>query len=210
MRIAMWSGPRNLSTAMMYSFAARDDFAVMDEPFYAAYLAASGADHPMRDEILDAHETDPEKVALACLQPGAPHLYMKHMPHHMTGPVALAAFTSHRHTFLIRDPDRVVLAYTPDSEWRNRATFLKGREEIRAFLAHKWSDEIDYRLKKRLWAFTENRIAVRFEYEWHDHAGQWFRSHGNEMWEFDETGLMHQRFASINDEPIDETDRRLK
>ena len=109
-----------------------------------------------------------------------------------------------------RDPDRVVLAYTPDSEWRTRATFLKGREEIRAFLAHKWSDEIDYRLKKRLWAFTENRIAVRFEYEWHDHAGQWFRSHGNELWEFDETGLMHQRFASINDEPIDETDRRLK
>ena len=108
-----------------------------------------------------------------------------------------------------RDPDRVALAYTEDSEWRNRSTFLKGRDEIRAFLAEKWASELDYRLRKRLWAFSENRIAVRFEYEWHDEAGRWFRSHGNEMWEFDAAGLMRRRFASINDEPIAETDRRL-
>lgn len=109
-----------------------------------------------------------------------------------------------------RDPERVALAYTPDSEWRNRSTFLKGRDEIRAFLADKWSKELDYRLKKTLWAFTDDRIAVRFEYEWHDAAGQWFRSHGNEMWEFDGAGLMRKRLASVNDEPIAETDRRLK
>ncbi|WP_100260592.1 nuclear transport factor 2 family protein [Qipengyuania seohaensis] len=108
-----------------------------------------------------------------------------------------------------RDPERVALAYSPDSEWRNRASFLKGREEIRAFLAEKWSREHDYRLRKTLWAYTENRIAVRFEYEWHDDDGQWFRSHGNEMWEFDGDGLMQKRFASINDEPIAEQDRRL-
>jgi hypothetical protein len=108
-----------------------------------------------------------------------------------------------------RDPDRVALAYTEDSEWRNRATFLKGRDEIRAFLAEKWSREQDYRLKKTLWAFTENRIAVRFEYEWRDDAGQWVRSHGNEMWEFDADGLMKRRFASINDQLIDEQDRKL-
>jgi hypothetical protein len=108
-----------------------------------------------------------------------------------------------------RDPERVALAYTPDSEWRNRASFLKGREEIRAFLAEKWSREHDYRLRKTLWAYTENRIAVRFEYEWHDDDGQWFRSHGNEMWEFDDDGLMRKRFASISDEPIAEQDRRL-
>ena len=108
-----------------------------------------------------------------------------------------------------RDPERVALAYTPDSEWRNRASFLKGRDEIRAFLAEKWSRENDYRLRKTLWAYTDNRIAVRFEYEWHDDEGQWFRSHGNEMWEFDGDGLMQKRFASINDEPIAEQDRRL-
>lgn len=109
-----------------------------------------------------------------------------------------------------RDPDRVALAYTEDSEWRNRATFLKGRDEIRAFLADKWNREQDYVLRKQLWAFTEDRIAVRFEYEWHDDAGQWFRAHGNEMWEFDTAGLMRRRFASINDEPIAETERRFK
>ena len=108
-----------------------------------------------------------------------------------------------------RDPERVALAYTPDSDWRNRASFLKGRDEIRAFLAEKWSRENDYRLRKALWAYTDNRIAVRFEYEWHDDEGQWFRSHGNEMWEFDDDGLMQKRFASINDEPIAEQDRRL-
>lgn len=108
-----------------------------------------------------------------------------------------------------RDPERVALAYTPDSEWRNRASFLKGRDEIRAFLAEKWNREHEYRLRKTLWAYTDNRIAVRFEYEWRNDEAQWFRSHGNEMWEFDADGLMKQRFASINDQPIDEQDRKL-
>ncbi len=108
-----------------------------------------------------------------------------------------------------RDPERVSLAYTPDSEWRNRTEFLRGRADIRAFLTRKWQKELDYRLKKELWAFDENRIAVRFEYEWHDQAGQWYRSYGNEMWEFDATGLMARRFASINDAPIRENERRV-
>lgn len=107
-----------------------------------------------------------------------------------------------------RDPDRVVLAYTEDSEWRNRSEFLRGRNEIHAFLIRKWSREHDYRLKKELWGFRDNRMAVRFEYEWHDHAGQWYRSYGNELWEFDERGLMARRYASINDAAILETDRR--
>ena len=108
-----------------------------------------------------------------------------------------------------RDPDRVALAYTEDSEWRNRGEFFKGRDAIRAFLKRKWAKEIDYRLKKELWAFGENRIAVRFEYEWHDEAGQWYRSYGNEMWEFDERGLMARRYASINDVPIRADERRV-
>lgn len=108
-----------------------------------------------------------------------------------------------------RDPQRVSMAYTPDSEWRNRTEFLRGREEIRAFLTRKWERELDYRLKKELWGFRENRMAVRFEYEWHDAAGQWYRSYGNEMWEFDTDGLMARRFASINDAPILETERRV-
>src|SRR5262249_44030379 len=101
-----------------------------------------------------------------------------------------------------RDPDRVALAYTEDSIWRNRSEFLTGRDAIRAFLAAKWAKELDYRLVKALWAFTEDRIAVRFRYEWHDAAGNWFRSYGNELWEFDERGLMRRREASINDVPI--------
>jgi nuclear transport factor 2 (NTF2) superfamily protein len=101
-----------------------------------------------------------------------------------------------------RDPERVALAYSPDSEWRNRAEFLRGREEIREFLRRKWAKELDYRLKKTLWAFHGNRIAVTFEYEWHDDSGNWFRSYGNELWEFDEQGLMRRRIASINDAPI--------
>jgi nuclear transport factor 2 (NTF2) superfamily protein len=101
-----------------------------------------------------------------------------------------------------RDPVRVSLAYTPDTEWRNRADFVNGREQVIEFLSRKWVRELDYRLKKELWAFMDNRIAVRFEYEWHDDAGQWFRSHGNENWEFAENGLMQRRFASINDQPI--------
>ena len=108
-----------------------------------------------------------------------------------------------------RDPDRVVLAYTEDSEWRNRTEFLRGREDIRAFLARKWSKELDYRLEKELWGFRENRIAVRFEYEWHDTTGQWYRSYGNEMWEFADNGLMARRYASINDATIDATERRI-
>ncbi len=109
-----------------------------------------------------------------------------------------------------RDPDRIALAYTEDSEWRNRDKFLKGRDEIKAFLKRKWAKELDYRLMKELWSFTENRISVRFEYEWHNEQGQWFRSYGNEHWEFDEHGLMRRRDASINDVPIDERQRRYR
>ena len=109
-----------------------------------------------------------------------------------------------------RDPVRVSLAYTPDTEWRNRAEFVNGREQVVEFLSRKWVRELDYRLKKQLWAFMDNRIAVRFEYEWHDDAGQWYRSHGNENWEFAENGLMQRRFASINDQPIAESDRKFR
>ncbi|WP_411105674.1 nuclear transport factor 2 family protein [Streptomyces sp. cmx-4-9] len=108
-----------------------------------------------------------------------------------------------------RDPERVVLAYTEDSQWRNRDRFLTGRAEIRAFLTEKWERELDYRLRKELWAHTGNRISVRFAYEWHDAAGQWWRSHGNEQWEFDADGLMSRREASINDIPIEAAERRL-
>ena len=109
-----------------------------------------------------------------------------------------------------RDPGRVSLAYTEDSRWRNRAEFPRGRAEIVAFLTRKWAWEIDYRLIKELWAFDGNRIAVRFAYEWRDAAGAWFRSHGNENWEFDARGLMQLRFASINDQPITEHDRKFR
>jgi len=107
-----------------------------------------------------------------------------------------------------RDPDRVALAYTPDSEWRNRVEFFSGREAIEAFLGRKWKKELDYRLKKELWSFRENRIAVRFEYEWVDDSGQWYRSYGNENWEYADNGLMQRRFASINDLPIQESERK--
>jgi nuclear transport factor 2 (NTF2) superfamily protein len=107
-----------------------------------------------------------------------------------------------------RDPQRVALAYTEDSHWRNRAEFLQGRAAIREFLRRKWSRELDYRLIKEIWAFGEDRIAVRFAYEWHDDSGHWFRSYGNENWEFDAAGLMRRRFASINDLPITDADRR--
>jgi nuclear transport factor 2 (NTF2) superfamily protein len=109
-----------------------------------------------------------------------------------------------------RDPVRVALAYTADSRWRNRAEFLQGRDAIQAFLTRKWSRELDYRLIKELWAFRENRIAVRFAYEWHDDSGHWYRSYGNENWEFDEHGLMRLRIASINDLPIAEDERRYR
>ena len=123
---------------------------------------------------------------------------------------ALAKVQAAEDSWNSRDPDRVVLAYTEDSDWRNRTEFLRGREEIRAFLKHKWARELDYRLKKELWGFRENRIAVRFEYEWHDADGRWYRSYGNELWEFDQRGLMARRYASINDLPIAEQERRIR
>jgi len=122
---------------------------------------------------------------------------------------ALAKVQAAEDAWNSRDPDRVALAYAEDSEWRNRDEFIRGRDAIRAFLRRKWAKELDYRLKKELWAFRENRIAVRFEYEWHDEAGQWYRSYGNEMWEFDERGLMARRYASINDLPIRDDERRV-
>jgi nuclear transport factor 2 (NTF2) superfamily protein len=106
-----------------------------------------------------------------------------------------------------RDPEKVAAAYSADSRWRNRSEFLSGRQEIQEFLARKWARELDYRLIKELWAFTADRIAVRFAYEWHDDSGQWFRSYGNENWEFDAEGLMRRRHASINDLPILESQR---
>jgi len=109
-----------------------------------------------------------------------------------------------------RDPQAVSLAYTPDSRWRNRSEFIDGREAIAAFLAHKWSRELEYRLIKELWAFTGDRIAVRFAYEWHDADGQWFRSYGNENWQFDAEGYMARRLASINDLAISEADRLFR
>lgn len=108
-----------------------------------------------------------------------------------------------------REPDRVSRAYTVDSRWRNRVEFPRGRNEIAAFLTRKWAHEREYRLIKELWAFAGDRIAVRFAYEWHDASGSWFRSHGNENWEFDDSGLMRLRFASINDQPIDAAERKF-
>jgi uncharacterized protein len=108
-----------------------------------------------------------------------------------------------------RDPERVALAYTEDSEWRNRSEFLSGRPAIRAFLQRKWEKELDYRLRKELWSFMDNRIAVRFEYECHDESGNWYRAYGNENWEFADNGLMMRRFASINDVPIQASERKF-
>jgi nuclear transport factor 2 (NTF2) superfamily protein len=123
---------------------------------------------------------------------------------------ALAKVKAAEDAWNSRDPERVALAYTEDSEWRNRSEFLKGREAIRAFLRRKWDKELGYRLMKELWAFTENRISVRFEYEWHDTSGQWYRAHGNEHWEFDDDGLMRRRDASTNDVSIAEHERRYR
>jgi len=109
-----------------------------------------------------------------------------------------------------RDPQRVSLAYTVDSRWRNRAEFVNGREQIVEFLTRKWNRELDYRLIKELWAFDNARIAVRFAYEFHDDSGQWFRAYGNENWEFDAVGIMHHRYACINDLPIKESDRKYR
>ena len=123
---------------------------------------------------------------------------------------ALAKVQAAEDAWNSRDPDRVSLAYSENSEWRNRTEFFQGRAAIRAFLSRKWAKELDYRLRKELWGFRENRIAVRFEYEWHDADGQWYRAYGNELWEFDPDGLMQRRYASINDAPIDEQERRLR
>ncbi|MEM7158098.1 MAG: nuclear transport factor 2 family protein [Myxococcota bacterium] len=108
-----------------------------------------------------------------------------------------------------RDPDRVAMAYSEDSHWRNRAEIFRGREQVRAFLRRKWDKELEYRLVKEMWCHDERRIAVRFQYEWRDDAGQWYRAHGNELWEFDDEGLMRRREASINDRPIREDERRF-
>jgi nuclear transport factor 2 (NTF2) superfamily protein len=108
-----------------------------------------------------------------------------------------------------KDPEKIALAYTIDTEWRNRTEFINGREEVIEFLKRKWAKELDYKLKKELWGFRVNRMAVRFEYEWHDDSGQWYRSYGNELWEFNEDGYMAKRYASINDLPITESERKL-
>ena len=126
-----------------------------------------------------------------------------------TRETALAKVQAAEDAWNSRDPHRVSLAYTDDSDWRNRDEFFRGREAIREFLERKWAKELDYRLEKELWAHTDNRISVRFEYEWHDESGQWYRTHGNEHWEFDEDGLMARRDMSANDIPIDESERRL-
>lgn len=122
---------------------------------------------------------------------------------------ALQKVQSAENAWNSKDPEIVCMAYTKDTEWRNRIEFLNGREAVKQFLIRKWEKELDYKLKKELWGFRENRIAVRFEYEWHNNNGQWYRSYGNEMWEFDENGLMKKRYASINDMPIDEKERKL-
>lgn len=122
---------------------------------------------------------------------------------------ALAKVEAAQNAWNTKDPEKVCLAYSVDTEWRNRAEFLNGREEVKEFLKRKWAKELDYVLKKELWGFRENRMAVRFEYEWHDATGQWYRSYGNELWQFNGEGLMTHRYASINDLPIDETDRTL-
>ena len=126
-----------------------------------------------------------------------------------TAETAAAKVKAAQDAWNTRDPDRVALAYTEDSEWRNRDEFLTGRDEIRAFLTRKWDREREYKLEKTLWAFSDDRIAVRFEYESCDADGQWWRSYGNEMWEFDRSGLMARRYASINDARIEASERRL-
>ena len=123
---------------------------------------------------------------------------------------ALAKVKAAEDAWNSRDPERVALAYSLDSEWRNRTEFFRGREAIKSFLRRKWEKELDYRLMKELWCFSDDRISVRFEYEWHDEAGQWYRTHGNEHWEFDPDGLMRRRDMSANDIPIREEDRRYR
>ena len=127
-----------------------------------------------------------------------------------TRETALAKVQAAEHAWNSRDPERVALAYSENSEWRNRTEFFTGRAAIKEFLRRKWAKELDYRLMKELWAFTDNRISVRFEYEWRDAAGQWYRTHGNEHWEFDDEGLMRVRDMSANEYPIEEAERRYR
>ena len=127
-----------------------------------------------------------------------------------TEETALAKVKAAQDAWNSRDPERVALAYTEDSQWRNRDEFFTGREAIKEFLTRKWASELDYRLMKELWAYTGNRISVRFEYEWHDESDQWYRTHGTEHWEFDEEGLMRRRDMSANDVPIAESERRYR
>jgi uncharacterized protein len=127
-----------------------------------------------------------------------------------TRETALAKVKAAENAWNSRDPEIVAQAYSEDSEWRNRTEFFRGRDAIKAFLRRKWATELDYRLMKELWCFTENRISVRFEYEWHDPSGQWYRTHGNEHWEFDDDGLMRRRDMSANDYPIAESERRYR
>ena len=126
-----------------------------------------------------------------------------------TRETALAKVRAAEDAWNSRDPQRVSLAYSVDSQWRNRSEFIQGREAIQQFLTGKWEKELDYRLVKDLWSFTDNHIAVRFQYEYHNAEGRWFRAYGNELWEFDDDGLMRRREASINDVPIDESERRF-
>lgn len=125
-----------------------------------------------------------------------------------THETALAKVKAAEIAWNTRNPEVVALAYTKDSEWRNRTEFFQGREAIKEFLTRKWAQELDYHLMKELWSYTDNHIAVRFEYEWRNEAGEWFRTHGNELWEFDENGLMRRRDMSANDVPIKESERR--
>jgi len=127
-----------------------------------------------------------------------------------TRETALAKVQAAEDGWNTRNPQKVSLAYTPDTQWRNRSDFINGRKEVEAFLVRKWDIEHDYRLRKWLWSFTDNRISVKFEYEFHDDSGQWFRAYGNEQWEFAPNGLMQRREASINDMPINETDRKFR
>lgn len=127
-----------------------------------------------------------------------------------TAETALAKVRAAEDAWNSRDPRRVALGYAEDCEWRNRAQFITGRDEIRDFLTGKWEREQDYRLVKELWCFTDRRIGVRFQYEYHDAGGQWFRAYGNELWEFNDDGLMRRREASINDVPISETERKFR
>jgi nuclear transport factor 2 (NTF2) superfamily protein len=165
-------------------------------------LAAAGAARQRRassDEPREAINNEQGRLVVESKPPVPP----------FTAETAAAKVKSAEDAWNSRDPERVSLAYTADSVWRNRDRFINGRREIVEFLCEKWARELDYRLRKNVWCFDSDRIAVRFQYEWHDAGGQWYRSYGNELWEFDAHGLMRRREASINDVRIDESERRF-